>query len=262
LASAEAAPTPEARMTAEVLTNLGNSERQAGDLANAQAHLERAVTLLGAAKDSRMAAALDGLALLQRARGNLKEARVTGTRALLLLQAALGKDHPEYAAALANQALICTDLHERRKASELYLEAFRIDEQKLGPAHPRLGTDLNNLGVVTAELHDYASAEAYFRRALSVQSNSVDSAFWRANLAGLYAHEGKRAEALSLYREAAAIFRDEHTPGLRVAAILDEYAALLRGAGSFAEAEDVQTQAMRIRVRYALANPDTSTRTT
>lgn len=200
-----------------------------------------------------MAAALEGLSLLARARGDLKQAHLLGTRALLLLQASLGADHPEYAAALANLALVYTDLHDARKARGLYLEALRIDELKLGPAHPRLGTDLNNLGVASAELRDYISAESYFRHALEVDSKSVTAAFWMANLANVYAREGKRDDALQLDRNATTILSEANAPGLRVAAILEEYASLLRGAGWYAEAEDAQTRAMRIRVRYAMS---------
>jgi tetratricopeptide (TPR) repeat protein len=237
----------------EILINLGNAERQTGDFPNAQAHLERAVNLLNGAKDPSMAAALEGLSLLARARGDLKQAHLLGTRALLLLQASLGADHPEYAAALANLALVYTDLHDARKARGLYLEALRIDELKLGPAHPRLGTDLNNLGVASAELRDYISAESYFRHALEVDSKSVTAAFWMANLANVYAREGKRDDALQLDRNATTILSEANAPGLRVAAILEEYASLLRGAGWYAEAEDAQTRAMRIRVRYAMS---------
>jgi len=42
---------------------------------------------------------------------------------------------------------------------------------------------------------------------------------------------------------------------MRTAAILHEYAGLLRAAGSFAEAEDAEAKAMRIRVKFALVNP-------
>jgi len=263
LQTAEASPNPDAPTLAEILINLGNADRRKGNLASAQARLERAVSLLsGTGHDSmRMASALDGLALVDRARGDLQQARVVGTRALVLVQAAVGSDHPEYAAALSNLALIHQDLHDVRKARQLFLEALRIDEEKLGPAHPRLATDLNNLGVACAGMHDYASAESYFRRALALEPNGVQAAFRMANLASLYAREGKRADALGLYRDATTILRDANTPGLRVAAILEEYATLLRGAGSYAEAEDAQAKAMRIRVQYAITNQDTTTRT-
>lgn len=258
LETAEASPAPNAATLAGILIDLGNADRLDGDLSKAQAHFQRAVELLERAhqKSTAMAAALNGLAQVSRARGDLKQARLQGTQALSLLRAAVGTDHPEYAASLANLALIYTDLHNARKARELYLEALRIDKRTLGPEHPRIGTDLNNLGVASARLHDYVSAESYLRRALTVASNAVTSAFWRANLAGLCAHQGKRDEALELYRNAAAILLDVNAPGLRVAQILEEYSVLLRSAGSYAEAEDVQTRAMRIRVRHAIANQE------
>ncbi|MGD0617441.1 MAG: tetratricopeptide repeat protein [Bryobacteraceae bacterium] len=247
----------------DTLINLGIAERRTGDLAAAQNHLERAVALLKDAGDhgTRTAAALEALALLDRARGDLKQARVVGTRGLLLLQASVGVDHPEYAAALSNLALISQDAHDVHRAMELFRQALRIDEEKLGPAHPRVGTDLNNLGVAAAELHDYASSESYFRRALTVQSNTVTSAYWMANLASLYVHEGKGAHAMALYRDATRILRGTDSPGLRAAQTLEEYAVLLRKAGSYAEAESVETVAMRIRVRYAITRTEAGNRT-
>jgi tetratricopeptide (TPR) repeat protein len=258
LEAAEGSSTPDAPILAEILINLGNADRLKGNLASAQAQLERAVSLLNGTgpNSTRMAAALEGLSVVVRARGDVQQARAIATRALLLFQASVGTDHPDYAAALSNLALIDLDLHDVRKARQLFLEALGIDEQKLGPTHPRIATDLNNLGVASAGLHDYASAESYFRRALAMESKTAQAAFWMANLASLYAHEGRRADALELYRHATAILRDANAPGdLRVAKILDEYATLLRAAGSFAEAEDAQTRAMRIRVRYANTNP-------
>ena len=246
----------------DTLINLGIAERRTGDLAAAQNHLERAMALLKDAGDhgTRMAAALEALALLDRARGNLKQARVVGTRALLLLQASVGADHPEYAAALSNLGLIAQDAHDVHRAMELFQGALRIDEEKLGPAHPRTGTDLNNLGVAAAQLRDYPSAESYFRRALAVPSNTVDSAFWMANLASLYVHEGRGPDAMALYRDATRILRGADSPGLRAAQTFEEYAVLLRKAGSFAEAESVETIAVRIRVRYAVAGTQAANR--
>ena len=253
--SLQAAELPDA------LINLGNVERQRGDLSSAQTHLERAVTLLKGAsqENTRMAAALEGLAQLDRARGDLKQARLVGTRALLLLSESVGTSHPDYAAALSNLALVDQDRHDFRKARQRFLEAWRIDQQKLGPDHPRLATDLNNLGVASAQLHDYANAESYLRRALEAQPAGVQAAYWMANLASLLAHEGKHDEALGLFRNATVILCDANVAGdLRMASILEEYAALLRGAGSYAEAELAQTKAMHIRVRYVITRQESS----
>ena len=260
LDTAEAATAPDRAAMADILINIGNAERARGDLGNAEAHFESALRALGENGDRvRTAAALNGMALVQRARGNFKQARVLGTRALLLLETALGKDHPDYSAALSSLALIEQDLHDYRKAGALYLEALEIDRRALGPNHPRIGADLNNLGAAATGQHDYASAESYFQRALQLEArqdpNSVQSAFWMANLAALYVREKRTGEALDLYRRAAGILcADDHPSDLRVAAILHEYAELLRAAGSFAAAEDADAQAMRIRVKYVLAS--------
>jgi tetratricopeptide (TPR) repeat protein len=260
LDTAEKAPSPDALTMADILINMGNAERTSGDLGNAERHLDRAIRELGDKGDRvRTAAALNGLALVERARGDFKQARLLETRALVSLEAAVGKEHPDYSAALSSLALVDQDLHDSHKARELYREALAIDQRVLGPNHPRVGADLNNLGAAAALQHDYASAESYFRQALRLEEErkpgSVESAFRMANLAALYVREKRSSEALALYRRAAGILCAEDRQGdLRVAAILHEYAELLRAAGSFAEAEDADTRAMHIRVKYVLTN--------
>jgi len=260
LDTAEKAPSPDAPTMADILINMGNAERSSGDLGNAEQHLARAVQALGENGDRvRTAAALNGLVLVKRARGDFKQARLLGTRALLLLEAALGKEHPDYAAALSSVALVDQDLRNFREARELYREALAIDQRALGPGHPRVAADLNNLGVAATRQRDYTSAESYFRQALRLEEErtpgSGQSAFRMANLAALYVLEKRSRDALELYRRAAGILcATDHQGDLRVAAILHEYAELLRAAGSFAEAEDADTRAMHIRVKYVLVN--------
>ncbi|HTP89450.1 MAG TPA: tetratricopeptide repeat protein [Bryobacteraceae bacterium] len=257
LETAEGAPVADALKLAEILVNLGNTERLSGDRVSASTHLGSAVSLLKGsnARSARMAAALEGLALAARDGGDLRHARALAQRAVDLLAGLAAAGHPDYSAALSNLGLIHQDLRDFRKARELFLEALRIDRQTLGQAHPRLGTDLNNLGVVSTQLHDYANAETYFRQALAVDSRSVHAAFWMANLGGLYAREDRSDDALEFYRAAAALLSNGSVPAdLRVAAVLEEYATLLRQTGHFAEAEDIQTKATRIRVKYVITN--------
>ena len=259
LTAAQRNPAANQGALADILVNLGNAERLHGDLGNAQAHLERALTLSEGEVSLRTAAALGGLSLTARGRGDFKQARTLGTRALQVLRATAGPEHPDYAASLANLAMIDQDLHDDRKARDLLLEALRIDRQKLGPDHPRIGVDLNNLGVVSTRLRDYASAEAYFLGALESEGKrnpgSVQLALWTANLASLYSREHRDAEALQRFHSATTTLCTADGGDMRTAAILHEYAGLLRAAGSFAEAEDAEAKAMRIRVKFALVNP-------
>jgi len=259
LTAAERDSTANRGALADILVNLGNAERLHGDLGNAQAHLQRALTLSQGEESVRTAAALNGMSLTARARGDFKQARTLGTRAVQTLRAAAGPEHPDYAASLANLAMIDQDLHDDRKARDLLVEALRIDQQKLGPDHPRIGVDLNNLGVVSTRLRDYASAESYFLRALEAEGKrnpgSAQLALWTANLASLYSRQHRNAEALQRFRSATTTLCSADGDDMRTAAILREYAGLLRAAGSFAEAEDVETKAMHIQVKFALVNP-------
>jgi len=253
----EASPRADSATLAGVLINLGNVDRLKGDLPSARQHFARSVELLKntGAGSALLPTALNGLSETARASGDLKLARSFSMQALSFLRQSVGTDHPDYATALATLAAIYVDLHNNRKARELYRNVLSIDERSFGTAHPRVGTDLNNIAVTSAQLHDYASAEFYFRRALAGPVNTVPSAFWRANLAELCVRQSRRDEALHLYREATSILGQASSPTLRYAEILEEYAVLLRGAGSYAEAEEAETRAMRIRVRHAIENP-------
>jgi len=259
LAATERHSTASQGALADILVNLGNAERLHGDLGNAQAHLQRALTLSEGEESVRTAAALSGLSLTARERGDFKQARKLGTRALQVLRAAVGPEHPDYAASLANLAMIDQDLHDDGKARDLLVEALHIDQQKLSPDHPRIGVDLNNLGVVSTRLRDYSSAESYFLRALESEGKrnpgSVQLALWTANLASLYSREHRDAEALQRFRSATATLYTVDGGDIRTAAILREYAGLLRVAGSFAEAADAEAKAMHIQVKFALVNP-------
>lgn len=247
-------------LRADILVNLGNAERRKGNLGNAETHLNLALDLVSSDRGTRRAAALTGLSLLARERGDFKQARTLAARAADALREAVGTEHPDYAASLVNLATMEQDLHQDRKARELYTEALRIDEEKLSPDHPRIGADLNNLGVVSARLREYALAESYFLKALDAEGRrdpgGVQLALWTANLAGLYAKQHRDAEALNRFRSATAVLCAKDAGDMRVAGILQQYAGLLRANGSFAEAEDAEARAMHIRVKFALVNPN------
>jgi len=212
LSAAERDPTVNQGTLVDVLVNLGNAERARGDLGDAQAHLERALKLSQVEESVRTAAALSALSLTARQRGDFKEARTLGTRALQILRAAAGPDYPDYAAALSNLAMIDQDLRDDRKARNLLVG-------KRNPA-------------------------------------GVQLALWTANLASLYSREHRYAEALDRFRSATVTLYTTDRSDMRTAAILHEYAALLRAAGSFAEAQDAETKALGIQVKFVLVNPE------
>ena len=72
----------------------------------------------------------------------------------------------------------------------------------------------------------------------------------------LYQAQGKYVEAEPLYKRALAIFEKalgpEHSD---VAAILENYAVLLRQTGRSAEANEMEARAKAIRAKHAGENP-------
>lgn len=244
--------------TSRTLINLGGAYRELGEAPSARASFERASQLIRETQPRHplLADAFNVLGLLAHESGHDAQARELFESALAIWRETLGPDHPDYASGLCNLALCYP--RQKAKARELYQRALNIDEAKLGPLHPHVERDLGNLGAVAFAMHDDVAAEDYLRRSLEVHArrgapDSADEAITMATLAAVYAREQKPSAATDAYRRALAILGSTaHPDDPRVAGVLDAYAALMRGCGSFAEAEGAAVRANGIRVRNAL----------
>jgi tetratricopeptide (TPR) repeat protein len=80
---------------------------------------------------------------------NLAEpaAGVTYARAIALLEASLGRDHPDVAEALDGLAHLELKDNHGDKAVPLFRRALRIREEKLGPDHTLTAETLDGLAV-------------------------------------------------------------------------------------------------------------------
>jgi tetratricopeptide (TPR) repeat protein len=190
---------------------------------------------------------------------NFDEAHKRYAWACELLERAGGPTRVQYAATLSNMGALETAKRHYRKAEVLYRRALAIDESQLGANHPAVATDDSNIAAQlfyqkrtdeALELYEKARAvvEASFGPA------SLETARLWHNLA-VVCDAGKQSErAVSAYRKAVETldaFSAGNNPSLP--SWLREYAGALRKEQRWAEAEAVETRALGIEVRKALA---------
>jgi tetratricopeptide (TPR) repeat protein len=91
---------------------------------------------------------LNNLAELYGERGRYAEAEPLYKRALVILENALGPDHPDVATIVNNLARLYEDQHRHAEAEPLYKRALAIREKALGPDHPDVARSLNGLAML------------------------------------------------------------------------------------------------------------------
>lgn len=125
------------------------------------------------------------------------------------------------------------------EAERSYLEALPCGAEAQQPY------TLNALGMVEGELNHLAAAERHFRHALAIVEkmmgdNSPEYGLLLSNLAGVLLHEGRRAQAESLMREAITINVGNTPEGdLRAAIARSGLAELLLNERRYKEAREL-----------------------
>ena len=85
------------------------------------------------------------LAVLFQAKARYAEAEPLSRRALAIVEASIGTDHPTVATSLNNLASLLSETNRPGEASRLYRRALAIVEANNGPDHLAVARDLNNL---------------------------------------------------------------------------------------------------------------------
>ena len=80
-------------------------------------------------------------------------------------RAALGENHPDYAASLNNLAGLYQAMDDYAAAEPLFRQAMAIRRAALGEGHPDYAASLNNLAWLYRSMGDYAAAEPLYRQA-------------------------------------------------------------------------------------------------
>jgi tetratricopeptide (TPR) repeat protein len=214
------------------------AEHEAGTKAIEQGLYSEAVRLFQAAiaeaskfgsTDPRLAQSINGMATVQRLRGNYGEATTLSRQSLAILEKAYGAEHPNVAIGQNNLALILRlhgDYDEARVLSERSLAIF---EKAAGPEDVNVAISLNNLVLIYLLQKDYAAAEPLARRSVSIlqrASSTAKSNLLQSleNLAQVCRELGKYDESEHLYRR---VLSARWGGGVDVVPFLDRLAELL-----------------------------------
>ena len=154
---------------------------------------------------------------------------------------------------LNNLALLYRDQGRYADAEPLYKRALAINEKALGPDHPNVATSPEQSGTA---LRCYKVAMPTLSRSTSARWRSIEKALGPEhpnvalslnNLAGLYAHQGRYADAEPLYKRALAIREKALGPDHPdVAASLNNLAELYANQGRYADAEPLYKRSLAI----------------
>jgi tetratricopeptide (TPR) repeat protein len=182
--------------------------------ANAKPLFERALALreksLGV-ENPITSSALNNLAGLLHAQGDLTAARNLYERSLAICEKTLGPRHPETATRLNNLANVLNDLGELAGARRLLKRAVAINEKVLGKGDPSTATTLNNLAHLLQHQGDLLEAQQLYERALAIQEKALgpehpETARALNNLASVLKDQGNVGDARSLCERALMIF--------------------------------------------------------
>ncbi len=197
-------------------------------------------------------AALDRHVAQLREAGKYAEAIPLARRYAEAMVARHGAQHPEYARALNDLALLLRAANRPAEAEPLYARALDLMEKDVGPEHPKVARILNTLAQLLQATNRLAEAEPLMRRALAIDEKSLgaehpDVARDLSNLAGLLQDTNRLTEAEPLMRRALTMgeksLGPEHpTIGTR----LNNLAQLLRDTNRPAEAEPLFRRALAI----------------
>jgi hypothetical protein len=101
-------------------------------------------------------------------RAELHAARDAATRALVIVEAVYGSEHPEVAHAFGNLGNVLRELGELGAARVAQERALTIFEVAYGPDHPEVAGTLTNLGDVLRLLGELGAARVAQERALTI----------------------------------------------------------------------------------------------
>jgi len=251
---------PETSECARILSNLGSVYYSQAKYREAEPLFERAIALWSTynPKAADMATTLHNLAAVYRAEARYPEAIRTYKRALGLRESLNGPKAVGLVPLLNGLGAVYLATGAPKRAEQLFHRAEVIDLANRQPGDVELGYDAYNAALAALEHKQYSVAEARFQACLSIFSehlppNHPDIGSASAGLAEVYRRQGRLAESATLYSKALDILDQSWGTGdPRLVTILESYSDVLRTREDYAEAESMDTQAMKIRVVRAL----------
>lgn len=227
--------------------------RRCGEGAGAYQHALRLWEKLGPPGDRYLLRTATNLVSLYLGCGDLKQAERL-QRALVEPRAkALDAGDPEYTRVLANRGTIQLGKHHHSQASALYEEALHIGERSASIPPSEVACLLHNLGVSLARSGNAGRAIESNRRALEVLNSAGGPPHsilvTLINGARILCLTRRCTEAEPLVQRALALAKSvygDHSP--TTAAVLGEYATVLRGVHRNQEAAAIDWLARQIQI--------------
>ncbi|WFE60052.1 tetratricopeptide repeat protein [Micromonospora sp. WMMD712] len=188
-------------------------------------------------------------------------------RALAILKARLGPDHPTVATALFNLGASLTALGKADAALPLLQQGLAVAEAALGPEHRDVAVGLSHLAQALLELGRPAEALPLRERELAIDTAALGAddptvAIALNNLAGTMEALGRSDEALPLRERALAISEAAFGPDHPVVALrLGNLAVALTTLGRPAEALSLHERALAIsEAVFGIEHPELAVR--
>ncbi|HNN61973.1 MAG TPA: tetratricopeptide repeat protein, partial [Candidatus Obscuribacter sp.] len=196
------------------------------------------------------AARMTNLALALVSSGEMKESEDLFKKTLALLEEKYGKDSIKLAPVLSNLAELYRQQEKYDAAEPLMKRSFDIRQASLPATDAGLADGANDLALLYKEMGRESDSISYFEKSLAVRENSPDSAELATslnNLARAYRASGKLDKAEELYKRALSMReRLFGASDQNVAAVLRNYAVLLRQMGRKPEAKALDKRAQAI----------------
>jgi tetratricopeptide (TPR) repeat protein len=167
---------------------------------------ERAAS--GTGNDLAVAASLSNLALVRRARGDLRGAIEAQQEALTIRERVEGPDHPDVATTLNSLGGLYAARDDYAAAAPLLSRALDIRQRVLGADDRYTAQSANNLALLYAAQQRYGEAEPLYRRAITVferRNDSAELATTLENYAAMLADVGRTTEAEEVERRARGL---------------------------------------------------------
>ncbi|MEJ7598211.1 MAG: tetratricopeptide repeat protein [Kofleriaceae bacterium] len=200
-----------AKAWSNIISVVGARQGRVGEGQMAATAAEAALTRVGGDPAIHSLVLTNMGAVLLRA-GKHAEALDYFSRALPLVEAAHGVEHPHYARALSSVGGALLAQRKFKEARPYIERALAIQTAAMGPDHPELASHLTNMGLVHYWLGELDQAWTLRSRALALVERvqgkqSANAADARVGLANIRLEQGNSAEAIAEFTRVVAIRR-------------------------------------------------------
>src|ERR1035441_9318756 len=255
--------SPDNRLVAIVLDNLGIDEQDSGDYAEAETSSNNGLAAFHAtvADDPVPIALKTHLAELYIAEGRPEHAETLIRPVVAALRSSALPDTLALALAYEDLAVSCIMQHRFQEPETLLRQSQGLVETELGPDHPRLASGLLTFAALLTAQHRYSEAVAPAERAWKILRTSP-MGIPKQNLAAAFSvmgavlyHAGREGDAEECARRSVELADASLGPKHpRLALYLANYAVILKHGDHKSRAKEIRKRADEIMAGYAAAS--------